>query len=70
MTEEQPMAARTITPIRVATTGACLAAALVVVLLVLPTAMQAAPDVGALPAIVSAAQFEMHADGVPWYWCH
>jgi hypothetical protein len=51
-------------------TGIGLAAALAVALLALPAVSQAAPDLRALPAIVSAAQFEMQSDGVVWYWCH
>ena len=46
-------------------------AVLAVALLVLPSAIQAAPDLRDLHATLQAAQFEMRAlDGVPWYFCH
>jgi hypothetical protein len=45
--------------------------ALALVLLVLPSAIQAAPDLHNLQATLKAAQFEMYAlDSVPWYFCH
>ena len=61
-------------PIRrvvLSTAGTALVIMLAAVLLVLPDAIQAAPDLRDLPATLQTAQFEMHAlDGVPWYFCH
>ena len=68
-TEHEMPARRIVVTGIIAACGLCLTL-LALVLLVLPPALQAAPDLRALPAIVSAAQFEMQAEGVGWYWCH
>jgi hypothetical protein len=50
---------------------AALLVALTLALLVLPSALHAAPDLHQLHATLQTAQFEMHAlDGMPSYFCH
>jgi hypothetical protein len=65
------MLARTTTRMPLLPACAAFVVALAVALLVLPAAIQVAPDLRDLQATLQTAQFEMHAlDGAPWYFCH
>jgi hypothetical protein len=68
--EEQQMLVRTTTLMALIVTSVVSCIALADVRLTPPSVLQAVSDLREFPAIVSAAQFEMHTDGVGWYWCH
>ena len=68
---EKLMAARATTLTKTAVASVCALIVLAVALLVLPSAIQATPDLSSLQATLQAAQFETRAlDGEPWYFCH